>query len=220
MLGSGMGGGLGKYMGYYGLVLDNIIDFTVVIADGSILHVSASSHSDLYWAMRGAGHNFGIVTQFTMKIYDSPSVNWYQASYTFTKDKLVPFIEEVNRVNALGTQPKELGEVYTLMTMMPEVSAEVRWPSSHEQNLSLIISAASILCERILRRHRSRSPPLLPTIPRHRTRRHHKRLNRVHRHPRRSGHRSRRTCLRRRLKSAALPSRSSLLQRLDRREGL
>ena len=48
MMGPGLGGGMGPYEGHFGLVLDNIIDMTVVIADGSKITVSESSHPDLY----------------------------------------------------------------------------------------------------------------------------------------------------------------------------
>ena len=131
MLGAGLGGGIGKYMGYFGLVTDNIIDMTVVIADGSIITVSETSHPDLYWGMRGAGHNFGIVTQFNYKIYDQPSVDWFQVAYTYTGDKLEALFEQINLLNANGTQPKEVGEVYTIMIINEEVSKDVRiFPSS------------------------------------------------------------------------------------------
>ena len=99
---------------------------TVVIADGSIIAVSITSHSDLYWGMRGAGHNFGIFTQFNNKIYDRPAVEWFQVVYTYTGDKLEAFFEQINILNANGTQRKEIGEVYTLLIMNQAVSKDVR----------------------------------------------------------------------------------------------
>lgn len=47
MMGSGLGGGFGRYQGYFGLVQDNIIEMDVVLADGSAIKVSDSSHPDL-----------------------------------------------------------------------------------------------------------------------------------------------------------------------------
>lgn len=138
MLGSGLGGGLGKYMGYFGLVLDNIIDMTVVIADGSIVTVSATSHSDLYWGMRGAGHNFGIVTQFNYKIYDTPAVDWFRVSYIFTQDKLESLFHQINILNSNGTQPKEVGEVYTLMMTNYNVSKTEVCCVSTKSNQSIL----------------------------------------------------------------------------------
>ena len=120
-MGPGLGGGFGRYQGYFGLVLDNIIDMNVVLADGSMITVSESSHSDLYWGMRGAGHNFGIVTSFNYKIHDQPVATWFVATMVFTSDKLEMFFELLNILGANGTQPVEL-VTYTLFAMSPEVS--------------------------------------------------------------------------------------------------
>ena len=73
MMTPGLGGGFGRYQGFFGLVLDNIIETNVVLADGSLITVSNSSHADLYWGMRGAGHKFGMVTKFKYRIYDNPA---------------------------------------------------------------------------------------------------------------------------------------------------
>ena len=75
-MGPGLGGGFGRYQGFFSLVLDNILEMDVVLADGSSITVSDSSHADLYWGMRGAGHNFGIVTKFKYRIYDNPAPTW------------------------------------------------------------------------------------------------------------------------------------------------
>lgn len=120
MMGPGLGGGFGRYQGYFGLVADNIIDMNVVIADGSSLTVSATSHSDLFWAMRGAGHNFGIVTRFNYKIHDAPVTDWFFATLIFTQDKLEEFFELSNDLGANGKQDQRI-VLYTLFALNPEV---------------------------------------------------------------------------------------------------
>lgn len=107
-MGAGLGGGHGRYEGFYGLLSDNIIDAEVVLASGSMVTVSANSHSDLWWGLRGAGHNFGIVTQFTLRIHDYPASHWYFATFIFTQDKLEAMVNQVNKMMGNGTQPKEL----------------------------------------------------------------------------------------------------------------
>lgn len=124
-MGPGLGGGLGRYGGRFGLVSDNIINLNVVIADGSLITVSESSHSDLFWGMRGAGHNFGIVTSFDYKIYDQPVVNWFFQNLIFTGDKLEAFFTQLNILGANGAQPVEVGLSYTLFAMDPAISTEV-----------------------------------------------------------------------------------------------
>ena len=111
-------------MGFYGLILDNIVDMTVVLANGSITTVSATSHPDLYWGMRGAGQNFGIVTRLTYKIYDDPSPNWYSVELQYTQDKLERFLELQNAIDKNGTKRKELGS-YNTFLMNPSISKKV-----------------------------------------------------------------------------------------------
>ncbi len=64
-----LGGGLGWLMGKFGLACDNVLSLDVVTADARLLTVSADEHSDLYWGMRGAGPNFGIVTSFEYRLH-------------------------------------------------------------------------------------------------------------------------------------------------------
>ncbi|KAL8929082.1 MAG: hypothetical protein Q9172_000625 [Xanthocarpia lactea] len=118
-LGPALGGGFGRYMGFFGLVLDNIIDMTIVLANGTIAHVSSTSNSDLYWGMKGAGHNFGIVTEANFKIYDFPTPRWFYAELTFTGPQLETLFQHINGMN----QTKELGSVYTVFAINPQYSA-------------------------------------------------------------------------------------------------
>jgi FAD/FMN-containing dehydrogenase len=62
VLGAGLGGGNGRYQGFYGLIGDNFVTLNVVLANGTAITVSESSNPDLLWVRKGAGHNFGIVT--------------------------------------------------------------------------------------------------------------------------------------------------------------
>ena len=64
-----LGGGLGWFMGKYGLTIDNLLSVDLVTADGRVLRASASEHSDLFWGVRGGGGNFGIVTAFEFQLY-------------------------------------------------------------------------------------------------------------------------------------------------------
>ena len=69
-----LGGGLGWLMGKHGLAADNLVAVELVSADGEILDVSADSHPDLFWALRGGGGNFGVATTFTYRLHPLPMV--------------------------------------------------------------------------------------------------------------------------------------------------
>jgi FAD/FMN-containing dehydrogenase len=63
-----LGGGIGFMVRKHGLTIDNLLAAQVVTAAGEIVTVSADQHPDLFWAIRGGGGNFGIVTEFTFRL--------------------------------------------------------------------------------------------------------------------------------------------------------
>jgi len=64
-----LGGGIGWLNGKHGLACDNVLSADIVTSDGELLTVSADDHTDLYWAIRGGGGNFGVVTSFTYGLH-------------------------------------------------------------------------------------------------------------------------------------------------------
>jgi FAD/FMN-containing dehydrogenase len=64
-----LGGGMGWLGGKYGLALDNLLAVDIVTADGQLRHASADEHPDLFWAVRGGGGNFGVVTSFEYQLH-------------------------------------------------------------------------------------------------------------------------------------------------------
>ena len=64
-----LGGGIGHLSRKCGLSIDNILGAQVVLADGSVVEANENENDDLYWALRGGGGNFGVVTQLTMRLH-------------------------------------------------------------------------------------------------------------------------------------------------------
>jgi len=69
-----LGGGTGWLTRLFGLSCDNVAGFTLVTAEGSLVRANAAENSDLFWALRGGGGNFGVVTEFELKLHPLTSI--------------------------------------------------------------------------------------------------------------------------------------------------
>jgi FAD/FMN-containing dehydrogenase len=65
-----LGGGIGWLGGKHGLACDNLLSVDIVTADGKLLSVGPTEHPDLFWAVRGAGANLGVVTSFEYRLHE------------------------------------------------------------------------------------------------------------------------------------------------------
>ncbi|KAF5657001.1 fad binding domain-containing protein [Fusarium circinatum] len=124
LTGPALGGGHGRYEGLYGLAGDNIIEMKVVLADGSTITVSDKSNKDLFWAMRGAGHNFGIVTNLKLKIYPAKIKTWHYHNYYWRQDKLETVFRALNKLQDNGKTPPLLGVVFGQVYIDPSISRD------------------------------------------------------------------------------------------------
>ncbi|KAF4628413.1 hypothetical protein G7Y89_g9742 [Cudoniella acicularis] len=118
VLGSTLGGGVGRLMGLYGLGIDNLMSLNIVTAQGIALQVDAQKFPDLWWALRGAGANFAIVTSATMKSYPvaKPENGAWTGSLVFAEDKIEALVDSINR---LDLQPEMAIFLYYASTGPP-----------------------------------------------------------------------------------------------------
>ncbi|KAF2463779.1 FAD-binding domain-containing protein [Lindgomyces ingoldianus] len=124
VIGPLLGGGHSMLQSQHGFALDNLVSARVVLADGSVTDVSASKNADLFWALRGAGHNYGIVTSFVVKVYDIPAGNqWTVYSLIYKSDKLEALFSLVNKIDApSATRPSKL-VLAGAITRIPDIDA-------------------------------------------------------------------------------------------------
>jgi hypothetical protein len=89
MAGLTLGGGYGPLIARFGLALDNLLAAEVVLADGTIVTASLDNEEDLFWALRGGGGNFGVVTSMQHRTHDLPSVRSGMLLFPFAEAKAV-----------------------------------------------------------------------------------------------------------------------------------
>ncbi|KAL7944096.1 hypothetical protein V8C42DRAFT_358776 [Trichoderma barbatum] len=135
LLGPALGGGLGRYQGQYGLISDNFVSLNVVLANGTTSTVSATSNSDLFWAMQGAGHNFGIVTSAYIKIYPQKGNTWHYHNYVWSQDKLEEVFGALNKFQGKGQIPALMGVNFGQFSIEPTISktkAVIIWSFAYD----------------------------------------------------------------------------------------
>ena len=97
-------GGVGYLVREHGLTIDHLVSAEIVLADGSVVTASSSENPDLFWAIRGAGANFGIVTSFDFEVDVVGDVGW--AQLTFDASDTAGFLERWGA--AIEAAPRDL----------------------------------------------------------------------------------------------------------------
>lgn len=75
MVGGTLGGGVSRYNGLHGMILDALKSVKIITGTGELLTASETENSDLFWGIRGAGMNYGIILSATYQVYDLTSQN-------------------------------------------------------------------------------------------------------------------------------------------------
>lgn len=108
-----LGGGVGYLVRKYGLSIDNLLAAEIVTADGQILQIDETNHADLFWAIRGGGGNFGVVTKFKFQLQDLSKAYGGILCLPATPQTIADFLREANAA------PEALSTIANVMTAPP-----------------------------------------------------------------------------------------------------
>ncbi len=127
------GGGVGYLVRKFGLTIDDLLGAEVVTADGRILQVDADHHPDLFWAIRGGGGNFGVVTRFRYRLHDVSEFTGGLLILPATAATVAGFIA------AATAAPDELSTICNVMPCPP-------FPFVPEEHHGTLVIFALVAC--------------------------------------------------------------------------
>jgi FAD/FMN-containing dehydrogenase len=108
-----LGGGVGYLVRKHGMAIDNLIAAEIVTADGELLRVDAEHHPDLFWAIRGGGGNYGVVTRFQFRLQPLDGIVGGMLVLPATPETIAGFIA------AAEAAPDELSTIANVMSAPP-----------------------------------------------------------------------------------------------------
>ena len=117
-----LGGGIGFLSRKFGLTIDDLLAAEMVTAEGKIVQIDAGSNPDLFWAIRGGGGNFGVVTRFKFRLHELNSILGGMLILPATAEVIAAFIA------AAESAPEELSTIANIMPAppMPFITPEMR----------------------------------------------------------------------------------------------
>src|SRR6202011_932645 len=155
-----LGGGIGYLTRRYGLTIDNLLSVDMVLADGRFVTASAKESDDLFWAIRGGGGNFGVVTSFEFRLYPVSTV---QFGPTFWPLEQAADVLKSYREFVL-TAPEEVNGFFAFLVVPP---APMFPANLHMKKVCAIVwcsTGTAEETEKATRRMRGVGTPLLDAV--------------------------------------------------------
>jgi len=115
------GGGIGYLVRKHGLAIDNVLAADIVTADGELVRVDANTNPDLFWAIRGGGGNFGVVTRFQFNLADLPQVVGGMLFLPVNAEIIERFVQLADDA------PDEMSTIANVMPCPPMPMVDAAW---------------------------------------------------------------------------------------------
>jgi FAD/FMN-containing dehydrogenase len=149
-----LGGGAGYLVRKHGLTIDHLLAAEVVTADGRVLDVDAENHADLFWAIRGGGGNFGVVTRFDYRLHPVELVVGGMLVLPATPQTLAGLVAEADAA------PDELSVIANVLAAPPLPFVPAEMVGSPIVLALVVHSGAPDDGERVVSRLRALAPPV------------------------------------------------------------
>ena len=153
-----LGGGVGYLVRKHGLTIDNVLAAEIVTADGELLRVDAERHPDLFWAIRGGGGNFGVVSRFRYRLHEVDTIVGGMLVLPATPEVIASFVAEAEAA------PEELSTIANVMVAppMPFLPEEVH---GHLVVMAMVVYAGEIeVGERAVAPFRALATPIVDEL--------------------------------------------------------
>src|SRR5688500_6820081 len=153
-----LGGGMGYLVRKHGLTIDDVLAAEIVTADGELLFVDAQRHPDLFWAIRGGGGNFGVVSRFRYRLHEVDTIVGGMLVLPATPEVIASFVAEAEAA------PEELSTIANVMVAppMPFLPEEVH---GHLVVMAMLVYAGEIeVGERAVAPFRALATPIVDEL--------------------------------------------------------
>jgi hypothetical protein len=155
-----LGGGIGNLTRACGLSIDNLLEVDVVLADGTLVTASEHEHPDLFWALRGGGGNFGVVTSFVFKLHPVSTV--YGGPMFWPIEQAT---ELLRWYRAFITQaPEELNGWFAFLNVPPGPPFPEAWHAKNVCGIVWCYAGSMEQAEEVFQPIRQRFPPIIDFV--------------------------------------------------------
>jgi FAD/FMN-containing dehydrogenase len=156
-----LGGGLGYLTRRFGWTVDNLLEVEIVTADGQVRHANRSENADLFWAIRGAGANLGVVTSFTFRLHEvGPLVYGGLIAWPFARA-----VEILRAYRAITSQaPRELTVFLILLQAPPAPFIPAAWHGRRICAMALCYSGDLAKADQVLAPIRALGAPVVDLL--------------------------------------------------------
>src|SRR5690349_8956651 len=152
------GGGVGYLVRKYGLTIDDLLAAEMVTADGQVLRVDADTNPDLFWAIRGGGGNFGVITRFQFRLHKVDSVYGGMLFLPATADVIASFM------SLAESAPEELSAIANVMPAPPMPFLPAEYHGKLIIMAMLVYVGDAVAGERVVAPFRALATPIVDMV--------------------------------------------------------